>query len=72
MFKTINVVLEPGIFLLIAVFDADAAVGNPNGIKILLDNDISIFSINGNANFNNGPWSLPRNTHGCIILEIEV
>ena len=56
------------IFLCIAASVADAAVVNPNGIKTLLHNGLSTFSIKGNPDFSNGPKSLPKNTPDCAIL----
>ena len=47
---------------------ADAAAINPNGIKTLLANGLSIFPIKANPAFNNGPKSLPGNSVDCPIL----
>ena len=55
-------VSEPMTFLCIPVSAADAAAVNPNGIKILLANGLSIFFISAKPGFNNGPRSLPQNT----------
>ena len=40
---------------------ANAAVINPNGVKTLLANGLSTFSIKGNPVFSNRPKSLPKN-----------
>ena len=40
---------------------ADPAAVNPNGIKTILTNALSVFPIKGNPVFSNGPRSLPRN-----------
>ena len=56
--EIINMVLpDPNIFLRIAASVAAAAV-NPNGIKVLFANGLSIFPIKGNPAFSNGPKSL--------------
>ena len=60
---------DPKIFLCIPISAADAAAVNSNGIKALLANYLITFSINGSSVFNNGPRSLPRNPHDCIILD---
>ena len=53
--EIINVVVpRPNIFLWIVASVADAAAVNPNGIKTLLANDFSTFSIKGNPIFSNG------------------
>ena len=44
---------------------------NPNGIKILLANDLISFFMNGNPVFSNGPRLLPRNPPDCIIQLIK-
>ena len=67
--ETIDVVNpDPNIFLWVAASVADAAVINPNGIKILLPNGLSTLSIKGNPVFNNGPKGLPQNPLDCCIL----
>ena len=48
---------DPEIFLLIAPSIGDAAAVNPNVIKTLLANGLSIFPIKGNPIFKNGPKS---------------
>ena len=48
---------------------AYAAASNPNGIKTLLVNDFSTIFINGKLIFNNGWWSLPRNSPDYIVLD---
>ena len=55
---------DPEIFLLIAPSIGDAAAVNPDLIKTLLANDLSIFPIKGNPIFNNGPKSDPVVTNG--------
>ena len=47
---------------------ADAAAINPNDIKTLLANVISIFLIKADPVFSNGPKCLPRNPHDYFIL----
>ena len=59
---------ESNIFLWITTFVADAASVNPNGIKTLLANGISIFPIKGNPVFKNGTKRLPKNPPDCNIL----
>ena len=57
-FDIISVVVpEPKIFLCIPASAADTAVGNPNGIKTLLANDLNTFFIKINPVFSNGPRS---------------
>ena len=48
---------------------SDAADVNLNGIKTLLANGLSTFSINGKTVFNNDLRSLPRNPHNFTILD---
>ena len=66
-FEIINVVrevkseggtLNPNIFLQIGESVVDAAAVNFNGIKTLLVNGLSTFSIKGNLIFSNGPKCL--------------
>ena len=60
--KIINVVTpDSNIFLWITASVAYAAAVNPNGIKMLLANDLRTFLVKDNPVFNNGPKSLPRN-----------
>ena len=59
---------NPNILLWIAASVADGAVVNPNGIKILSDNDLSTFPIVGNPVFCNDPKSLHKNPSHCPIL----
>ena len=59
---------ELNILLWIAASVADAAPVNPNGIKMLLANGLSTFSIKGNAVFSMGPTSLPKNPPDWPIL----
>ena len=47
---------------------ADAAAVHHIGIKTLLANGLSTFSIKGNPVFSNGPKSLPKNPPDCPIL----
>ena len=47
---------------------ADAAAVNPNGIKTILANGLSTFSIKDNQVFSGGPRSLPANPTDCPIL----
>ena len=50
--EIINVVLpDPNIFLWIAVYVADAAAVNPNGIKMLLANGLSTLSFKEASQF---------------------
>ena len=67
--EIINAVLrDPKIFLWIAASVADAAAVYPNGIKTLLANGLTTFTINGNLVFSNGPKSLPKNPPVCFTL----
>ena len=59
---------DPNIFLWIAAPVSDAAAVNPNGIKTLVANGLSTFSINSNPAFSNGPKGLPKNLPDCTIL----
>ena len=59
---------DPNIFLGIAVYVADTAAANPNGIKLFSANGLSTFPIKGNPVFINGPKILPKNPPDCIIL----
>ena len=60
---------DSNIFLWIAATIADAATAvDPNGIKTLLANILSTFSIKGNPVFSNGLKSLPKNPSDCAIL----
>ena len=45
-----------------------AAAVNPNGIKTILDNGLSISSIKGKPVLSNGPRSIPKNPPYCPIL----
>ena len=49
------------IFLCIPVSAVFTAAVNPNGIKMLLANDLSTFFIKGKTVFSYVPISLPRN-----------
>ena len=62
-------VIKPdlNIALWIAAFVADAAGGNPNGIRTLLANGLT--TIKGNLAFSIGPKSLPNNVPDCPILQ---
>ena len=67
--KTINFVKSgPNIFYWIATSVAVAAAVNPNVIKMLLANGLSIFPIKSNLVFINGPKSLTKNPPDCPIL----
>ena len=59
---------DSNIFLEIAASVANATAVNPNGIKTLLANGLSIFFIKGNPGFSNSPKSLTKNHPGCSIL----
>ena len=64
----INVVIpDPKIFFWITSSVAAVAV-NPNGIKTLLVDGLSVFSDKGNPIFSNGPKSVPKNPPDCPIL----
>ena len=65
--EIINVVW-PDIFLRIAASVADAASGNPNGIKTLLANSLSTFFIKDNPVFSNDVKNLPKKPPNCTIL----
>ena len=56
-------------FLCIVASAANAAAGNPKGIKLLLANGLITFLINGNPVFSNKPRSLPTNPPNYIILD---
>ena len=47
---------------------ADSAAVNPNDIKTLLANGLSIFFIKDKPAFSNGSTSLPKNPLDCPIL----
>ena len=47
---------------------ADTAAVNPNGMKTLLANGLSIFPIIGNPDFSNGPKRPTRNPPDCPTL----
>ena len=69
IFEIINVVTpDPNIFLWIAESVAYVAAVNPNGIKTLLCNGLSMFPTKVNLVFSNGPKSLPENAPDCPIL----
>ena len=69
MFEIINVVAaDPEIFFEIAASVGDAATINPNGIKTLLANGLSMFPVKGNPTFSNSPKPLPKNPPDCPIL----
>ena len=51
-----------------AVSVAAAPAVNPNGIKTLLANDLSTFSIKGNQLFSNGQKSVPKVSTDCHVL----
>ena len=62
-FEIINVVIpEPKRFFWITASVAHAAAVNPNGIKTLLANGLSIFPIKDNPDLSNGPKSLTENS----------
>ena len=62
LFDIISVVYpNPKIFLCIPASAADATAVNPEGIKILLVNDLITFFVNENTVFSNGPSNLLRN-----------
>ena len=76
-FEIINVVrevkseggtLNPNIFLQIAESVVDAAAVNFNGIKTLLVNGLSTFSIKGNLIFSNGPKCLYKLPPSPLIV----
>ena len=71
-FDIISVVVslpDPKIFLCIPASAADAAAGNPKGIKTFLANGLITFFISGNAVFSNELRSLSRNPPDYIILD---
>ena len=64
--EIINVVIpDQKTFFWIAVSIADAAAGNPNGIKTLLANGLSTVFIKGKPVFSNGSKSLSKNHPDC-------
>ena len=68
LFEKVNVAVpDPNIFFAVSV--AEAATVNPKSTKTLLDNGLSTFLIKGRPVFNNGPRSLPKNPHNCVILD---
>ena len=72
--EIINVVLpHPNIFLWrdTSAANPDAAVVNPNGIKTLLSNRLSIFHVKSNPVFSNGPKSLPKIPLIVLFYAIE-
>ena len=70
--EIVNVVLpDPNIFLSIAASVANATAVKPNGIKTLLANDLSTFSIKGNLVFSNGPKSLPKSPPFVLFYVTE-
>ena len=60
-------------FLPIPASAADAAaVVNPSRTKALLANGLITLLISGNPVLSNGPKSLPRSPHDCIIFDYGV
>ena len=59
---------NPNISLCIAASVADATAVNPNGIKTLLANCLSIFLAKGNVVFSHSSKGLPKNPPECSIL----
>ena len=59
-------------FFWIDISVADAAVANPNGIKVLLPNGFSTFFIKGKPVVSNGPRSLTKNPLDYPMLDIWV
>ena len=57
-------------FLWILTSTADSAVVDPYGIKTLLANDWSTFSIDGKPVYSNVPRSLSINSRDCIIFHV--
>ena len=55
----------PNFFLWIAASIAHAPADNPNGVKTLLANGLSTFSIKDNPGFSNDPKSQPKNSPEC-------
>ena len=51
---------DPSIFFWVAAIVADDAVFNPNGIRILLGDNVSKCFINDEPTFVNAPKSIPR------------
>ena len=66
--EIIHVLPDPNIFLWIAASVADTAAINPNGIKTLLANGVSIYLIKGKSVFSNSPTRLTRNPTDCPIF----
>ena len=62
------IVPDPTIFWWIVAFVANAAAVNPNGIKMLLTNDLRTFFLKGNPAFSNGSKSLHENRPDWPIL----
>ena len=60
---------EPKVFFWMAASVPDFPVVNPNGIKTLLDNDLSTFVIKGKPVFSNGNKSLSKGPLDYTILE---
>ena len=68
-FEIIKVVNpKPRIFLRILDSPADIVAINPNGIKTLLANGVSMFFINGTPGFSSSPTSLMGNSTDFTIL----
>ena len=68
-FEIISAVPDPKLFFWLAASVADAGAVNPTGIKTLLANGLSTFSIKGKPVFRNRSRSLPRNPPNCNILD---
>ena len=69
-FEIISVVIpDPKILFWIAASVADTDAVNPNGIKTILANGLSILLIKGEPIFSSGPKSLPENLPDSPILD---
>ena len=60
---------DPKILFWIAASVADTDAVNPNGIKTILANGLSILLIKGEPIFSSGPKSLPENLPDSPILD---
>ena len=68
-FEVINfVITDPILFFRLAPSVANDAAINPNSIKTLLANVLSIFFIKDKLVFSNGPKNVPKNGLDCLIL----
>ena len=65
------VIPDSKVFFWIAASVADAAAVNPIGIKTVLANGLSTFSVKGKPVFSNGPKSLPISPWLSYFLQLN-